>query len=274
MLTFTKVTKGYGSKKALNDVSFNFEPNRIYALVGPNGTGKSTLMKSAAGIVKPNKGIITYNGEEIGTRTKAKIAYMSTEPFYYEFMTIKQVKKFHMDFYDDFDPAAFDRNLAFMQLTPDLRVKGLSSGMAAKLKIAVTVSRKAEVIMLDEPLNGIDLIGRDQIINAIKQMIAPGSCVIVSSHLFDELENVVTDVVFMLDGKIILSGNLEQVEAEKGMKMTDIYRATYGGMLYESGQIPMGAQFGVHEPKGMPPVQPYVQPQVEEVKDNGEGGNQ
>ncbi|MCR4840955.1 MAG: ATP-binding cassette domain-containing protein [Lachnospiraceae bacterium] len=254
MLTFTHVTKGYGAKKALNDVTYTFEKGKIYALVGPNGTGKSTLMKTAAGLVKPNRGTVAYNGMEIGAKTKAKIAYMSTEPFYYEFMTIKQVKKFHMDFFDDFDPQAFDRNLAFMQLTPELKVKSLSSGMAAKLKIAVTVSRRAEVIMLDEPLNGIDLIGRDQIVNAIRQMIDPRSCVIVSSHLFDELENVVTDVVFMNEGKIILAGNLRQVESDRGMRMTDIYRATYGGMLYENGQLPFGGQFGA---AGYPAA-PYI----------------
>ena len=119
---------------------------------------------------------------------KKYIAYMSTEPFYYDYMRIQDVKTFHKDFFADFDPDLFDRLLTFMELTPDLKMRALSSGMAAKLKIAVTLSRRAEVIMLDEPLNGIDLIGRDQIIHTVIQATGNGATFIISSHLFDELE--------------------------------------------------------------------------------------
>ena len=116
---------------------------------------------------------------------------MSTEPFYYDYMRIRDVKAFHKDFFADFDADLFDRLLTFMELTPDLKIRALSSGMAAKLKIAVTLSRRAEVIMLDEPLNGIDLIGRDQIIHTIIQATGSGATFIISSHLFDELEPIV-----------------------------------------------------------------------------------
>ncbi len=134
---------------------------------------------------------------------------MSTEPFYYDYMRIRDVKAFHKDFFADFDPDLFDRLLTFMELTPDLKVRALSSGMAAKLKIAVTLSRRAEVIMLDEPLNGIDLIGRDQIIHTIIQATGNGATFIISSHLFDELEPIVDNVVMMKGGKVILEGELK-----------------------------------------------------------------
>lgn len=158
---------------------------------------------------------------------KKYIAYMSTEPFYYDDMRIQDVKTFHKDFFADFDPDLFDRLLTFMELTPDLKMRALSSGMAAKLKIAVTLSRRAEVIMLDEPLNGIDLIGRDQIIHTVIQATGNGATFIISSHLFDELEPIVDNVVMMKHGKLVLEGELESIRAQYGKSISDLYREIY-----------------------------------------------
>ncbi len=227
MLKFEHVVKGYDTKRALDDLTVAFEPGKVYALVGPNGSGKSTMMKSAAGLVKITSGSLTYKGMPIGVESKKHIAYMSTEPFYYDYMRIQDVKTFHKDFFADFDPDLFDRLLTFMELTPDLKMRALSSGMAAKLKIAVTLSRRAEVIMLDEPLNGIDLIGRDQIIHTVIQATGNGATFIISSHLFDELEPIVDNVVMMKHGKLVLEGELESIRAQYGKSISDLYREIY-----------------------------------------------
>lgn len=227
MLKFEHVVKGYDTKRALDDLNVTFESGKVYALVGPNGSGKSTMMKSAAGLVKITSGSLTYKEMPIGVESKKHIAYMSTEPFYYDYMRIRDVKAFHKDFFADFDPDLFDRLLAFMELTPDLKMRALSSGMAAKLKIAVTLSRRAEVIMLDEPLNGIDLIGRDQIIHTVIQATGNGATFIISSHLFDELEPIVDNVVMMKQGKVVLEGELESIRAQYGKSISDLYREIY-----------------------------------------------
>ena len=218
---------GYEGKAILNPLNFEIHAGDYLCVVGENGAGKSTLMKAAAGLVKLNGGTLTYKGQPIGTESKKHIAYMSTEPFYYDYMRIRDVKAFHKDFFADFDADLFDRLLTFMELTPDLKVRALSSGMAAKLKIAVTLSRRAEVIMLDEPLNGIDLIGRDQIIHTIIQATGNGATFIISSHLFDELEPIVDNVVMMKGGKVILEGELEAIRAEHGKSISDLYREIY-----------------------------------------------
>lgn len=228
MLVFQNAVKGYGAKKALNNVNISFEKGKVYALVGPNGSGKSTLMKTAAGLVKLSGGQCTYKGVPVGAKTKEKIAYMCTEPFYCDWMKISDVGKFYGDFFADFDQATFEELLRFMELTPELKVKSLSSGMAAKLKIAATLSRKAEVIMLDEPLNGIDLIGRDQIINAVIKSTNPDSTFIISSHLFDELEPIVDNAVMMRNGEIVLNGNLEDIREQTGKSIVDLYKEIFG----------------------------------------------
>lgn len=207
--------------------AFRLSRERCMPLLGQTALAKGTLMKAAAGLVKINGGTLTYKGQPIGTESKKHIAYMSTEPFYYDYMRIRDVKAFHKDFFSDFDADLFDRLLTFMELTPDLKVRALSSGMAAKLKIAVTLSRRAEVIMLDEPLNGIDLIGRDQIIHTIIQATGSGATFIISSHLFDELEPIVDNVVMMKGGKVILEGELEAIRAEHGKSISDLYREIY-----------------------------------------------
>ena len=227
MIEMLHITKEFPGIKANDDITLQLRKGEVHALLGENGAGKSTLMKAAAGLVKINGGTLTYKGQPIGTESKKHIAYMSTEPFYYDYMRIRDVKAFHKDFFADFDADLFDRLLTFMELTPDLKVRALSSGMAAKLKIAVTLSRRAEVIMLDEPLNGIDLIGRDQIIHTIIQATGSGATFIISSHLFDELEPIVDNVVMMKGGKVILEGELEAIRAEHGKSISDLYREIY-----------------------------------------------
>ncbi|MDO5560883.1 MAG: ABC transporter ATP-binding protein [Oscillospiraceae bacterium] len=227
MLKFENATKGYGAKKALNNLNVSFEPGKVYALVGPNGSGKSTMMKVAAGLVKLSSGHCTYCGIPIGVDSKSKIAYMSTEPFYYDYMKISDVAKYYHDFFSDFSYDRFNDLLKFMQLDPGMKIKSLSSGMAAKLKITATLSRDAQVIMLDEPLNGIDLLGRDQIINAVIKATNPSSTFIISSHLFDELETIVDNVVMIKNGCVALEGELEAMREEHGKSISDLYREIY-----------------------------------------------
>ena len=230
MLKFEHVTKVYGGKKALNDLSISFQSGHVYALVGPNGSGKSTMMKAAAGLVKANTGSVTYQDMPIGVESKKHISYMSTEPFYYDYMKIRDVGQFYADFFEDFDGSRFASLLQFMQLTPDLKVKALSSGMAAKLKIAATLSRNAEVCMLDEPLNGIDLIGRDQIIQSILRAANPNATILISSHLFDELEPIVDHIVMMANGSLVLEGELEEIRTRYGKSISDLYREYFSGV--------------------------------------------
>ncbi len=227
MLQFEQITKGYGSKKALDGLNISFETGKVYALVGPNGSGKSTMMKIASGLVKPTSGRCTYAGIPIGPKTKSKTAYMSTEPFYYDYMKIRDVEKYYSDFFTDFSKERFNDLLRFMDLDENMKVKSLSSGMAAKLKIAATLSRNAEMIMLDEPLNGIDLIGRDQIINAVIKATNPNSTFIISSHLFDELETIVDNVVMIKKGIVVLEGELEAIREEHHKSISDLYREIY-----------------------------------------------
>ncbi len=227
MLESINVTKRYGSKKALDGVNFTIEPGHIYGLLGPNGSGKSTWMKMAAGLIIPNSGELLFDGEKVGTASKASIAYMPTEPYFYSYMRIKDAGKYYQDFFEDFDMAVFEKLLGEMDLQPELKIKTLSSGMAAKLKIAITLARHAEVYLLDEPLNGIDLLAREDIIRAIIGSMDEDAALVVSSHLVEELEKVIDAVIFMKDGQVAMTGDVEELRVKTGKSVVELYRDIY-----------------------------------------------
>lgn len=221
------IVKRYMSKTAVDGISFSIEPGQIYAVLGPNGSGKTTMMKMIAGLIKPTSGEILFQGKIIGVESKAKIAYMSTEPYFYSYMTVRDVGKYYEDFFDDFDFARYQELLVRMDLDMKEKAKTLSSGQMAKLKIAVTLARKAQLYMLDEPLNGIDVIARDRIITTILEATSDDVALMMSSHLVDELEKVVDHAMFIKSGKMIACGEAEELRLEHGKSIVELYKEIY-----------------------------------------------
>lgn len=227
MVEANKLGKRYMRRWALQDVDLKLEKGRIYALLGPNGSGKTTFMKMVAGLIKPTAGNVTYNNGPIGVESKKRIAYMSTEPFFYTYMTIKDVGKYFADFFEDFSMERYEELVSRMDLQMEDKAKELSSGQAAKLKIAATMARDAMVYMLDEPLNGIDIIAREQILKAIVEVAGEEKTLVISSHLVDELEAIVDSVIFLKQGKLVLSGDAEEVRLQRGKSIVELYKEVY-----------------------------------------------
>ena len=228
MLESREVMKLYGRKTAVDRVSLKIEPGRIYAMLGPNGSGKTTLMKMAVGLVKPTDGGFYYKGQPIGVESRKEIAYMSTEPYFYSWMTAADVGNYYADFFEDFSRERYAELLKRMDLSPELKAKSLSSGMMAKLKIAVTMARSARVYLLDEPLNGIDLLARDEIMNSVLEAAGPEVALVISSHLVDELEKIVDTAFFMKQSRLVETCEAEELRMLQGKSMVDKYREIYG----------------------------------------------
>ncbi|MDY2789597.1 MAG: ABC transporter ATP-binding protein [Lachnospiraceae bacterium] len=227
MLKCEHLYKKYSHVAAAADLSVEVEPGHIYALLGPNGSGKSTLMKMIAGLVKPDEGKITLEGAPLSSESKADIAYMPTEAYFFSYMTCEDVGKYYRDFFADFDYNKYMNLLTVLELIPNQKVKNMSSGMMAKMKIAVTLSRNSKIILLDEPLNGIDLIARETIIQTIVTNISEDTAIVLSSHLVDELEKVVDHAFFIKNGTCILAGEAEELRMREGKSLVDMYREIY-----------------------------------------------
>ena len=234
MLEIKNVTKKYLRRAALDDVSIALEDSKTCLLLGPNGSGKTTMMKLIAGLARPTSGEITYDGARIGTGTKARIAYMPTENYFYNYMTVKDIGKYYDDFFTDFDPAHYEQMLARMELDPADRIRALSSGMAAKLRLSLTLSRNAKLMMFDEPLNGVDILTRTQTIDAILAGREAGRTMLISTHLMDELEDVVDYTVFLKKGKLVIAGEKREICAGRTLK--DLYIEVYGHASAEPEQ--------------------------------------
>ena len=226
MLEFRNVTKKYLRHAALEDVSFTLEAGRVCLLLGPNGSGKTTSMKLIAGLSRQSSGEVLFEGRRIGARSKAHIAYMPTENYFYNYMTIADAGKYYADFFDDFDINRFDDWLRRMELDSGDKVRQLSSGMAAKLRLALILSRDAKLMLFDEPLNGVDILTRQQVIEAILTARDPGRTLLISTHLVDELEDVVDTCVFLKEGRLMAAGTKAETCGDKTLK--ERYIEIYG----------------------------------------------
>lgn len=227
MLECRNLEKKYLGKIAVRDISLSIGEGRVCALLGPNGSGKTTWMKMVSGLIAPNAGTITFFGQPIGKETKKHIAYMSTEPFFYSYMTAKDVGKYYKDFLEDFDMEKYVNLVERLGLRMQDKAKTLSSGLAAKLKLAATLARRASLYLLDEPLNGIDIIAREQIIEAVMEVADKNATIVMSSHLVDELEKFIDDAVFVKEGSIVLSGEAEMLRNQHGKTIVELYKEIY-----------------------------------------------
>lgn len=227
MLKCEGIVKKYMSNTAIEDITVDILPGKIYALLGPNGSGKTTFMKIITGLIKPTKGAVTLDGIPISPLTKAHVAYMPTENYFYSYMTTKDIGNFYQDFYEDFDMNLYNKLLVDLNLEGKDKVKNMSSGMMAKLKLAVTISRRSAVTLLDEPLNGVDIIAREKIINTITENFNPSCTYVISSHLVDELEKIIDSAIFIKKGRVVVSGEAQELREQHGKTIFDMYKEIY-----------------------------------------------
>ncbi|HIV95376.1 MAG TPA: ABC transporter ATP-binding protein [Candidatus Sellimonas avistercoris] len=218
------LTKAFMGKKAVKDVSLKIRSGSIYGLLGPNGSGKTTWMKMMTGFIKPTQGEVVFDGAPWNYRAKNQVAYMSTEPFYYDFMNIGMVGKYYSDFFEEFDQKKFHDLIAKVGLSEEMKMREISTGMMAKLKVIATLSRKAMLYMLDEPLNGIDLKAREEIIDVILTTVSEKNAVIISTHLIEEIESFIDHAIFMKDGSVIYECDVEEERMRSGRSAADLYR--------------------------------------------------
>lgn len=227
MIKIVDLHKSYMTKKALRNVNLEFQAGKIYGLLGPNGSGKTTLMKVIADLHQQNEGEILICGEKPSHKTRAFVAFMPTENFIYGWMKVKEALQFYKDMYQDFDMARAEELIQFMELDKNQKVASLSTGQKARLKITLTICRRAKIYMLDEPLNGLDPISRTKIKECIIDQFDSEGVMIISTHLVNEVEQILDEVIFIGGGEIMISGETEALRAERGKGLEDIYREVF-----------------------------------------------
>ena len=168
-------------------------------------------MKMAAGLIHPSSGKILFEGESVGKNSKAKTVYMPTESYFYSYMTWKDAGHYFADFYEDFQPQVYEQLLSAFSLEPKMKISKMSSGMMAKGKAALALSRDA----------------RDQILETIQKYCSPTKTFLVSSHLVDDLERMPDDAIFMKNGGLVMCGKVDELTKHHGKTMTELYKEVY-----------------------------------------------
>ena len=227
MLEINGLKKKYFAKVVLNDLSLSIKKNNIYGLVGPNGTGKSSFFKILVGLVQKTSGDIYFQGEELSRKGRDKIAYMPPEDYFYNWMTIKNVISFFEDFYPDFNKNKALELLSKMELDLKQKVSHLSTGQKGRLKILLVLSRNVDLYLIDEPLNGLEQISRDMVIEMIGIEKKEDKTFIISTHLIDELDKIMDRIIMFREGKVYIDEECKKVCEDKNMTLNEFYKTIY-----------------------------------------------
>ncbi|HIS69154.1 MAG TPA: ABC transporter ATP-binding protein [Candidatus Gallacutalibacter stercoravium] len=227
LLQCTDLSKSYGSKTALDGVSFSLERGRIVGLLGPNGSGKSTLIKIAAGLLTPTAGSLLVEGKKPGPATKALVSYLPERTYLSAWMRIFDIVDFFADFYQDFDKAKAFEMLDRLGINPRDRLKTMSKGTKEKVQLILVMSRNAQLYLLDEPIGGVDPAARDYILNTIIRNYNENATVLISTHLIADVENYLDDVVFINTGHVALVSSVDEIREGQGKSVDALFREVF-----------------------------------------------
>lgn len=228
LLEIRDLKKNYYGTAALKGVSLKIRKGMILGLLGPNGSGKSTLLKAVAGLVRPSSGSIMINGVKPSFQTKADVAYLPEIDHLYAWMTVREIMGFVAAFYPDWEMERAMESLRQLNLNPGQKVGSLSKGQRAQLKLLLALARRVPLILLDEPLSGIDPPSRANIIQMLITGYRDGEqTIICSTHQVGEMEGIFDEVLFLRDGEVALWDSAEKLRQEHGCSIQDLWGRVY-----------------------------------------------
>lgn len=220
--------KSYFRTDALRKISIDYPRGSICGLIGPNGSGKTTLLKSMVGLVKPDSGQIIYTDSEIAKNTKEKVAFLPEINHLYKWMTIENMINFYDSQFGNFNKEKALEIVEFMNLKRNLKISSLSKGMAGRVKLVLVMAREVPLLLLDEPLAGIDPQSRGRILDSlITEFDVETQSVVLSTHEVLEAERIFDYVVFLEKGKVKMQGYADDLREEYNKSIQDIVKEVY-----------------------------------------------
>ena len=221
------LTKRYGNKTALDQISFSLMPGKIIGLLGPNGSGKTTLIKLLNGLLVPTEGHIFIDGLTPGVETKKFVSYLPERTYLNSWMRVCDIIDNFQDFYEDFDKARAYDMLKRLNINPSDRLRTMSKGTKEKVQLILVMSRRARLYCLDEPIAGVDPAARDYILSTIIQNYDENATIIISTHLISDVENILDDVVFIQNGHIRMVDSVENIRFNQGKSVDALFREVF-----------------------------------------------
>ena len=227
VLSTSGLSMRYTNKLALDKLTLDLPQGKIVGLLGPNGSGKTTFIKLAAGLLTPTEGTITICGQSIGPATKAIVSYLPDRPYFSRQMTVAQQLDFFQDFYADFDRSRAETMLDALGIRLDAKFRTLSKGTQEKVQLVLVMSRRAKLYLLDEPIGGVDPAARDYILNTNISNYDPSATILISTHLISDVERVLDEFIFLYQGNVVRSGNADETREETGKSLDELFREVF-----------------------------------------------
>lgn len=221
------LNKSYGTKKVLKNVNLNIEEGKIYGLLGPNGSGKTTIIKLINGLLQPTSGSVLIKGKNPGIDSKKTISYLPERTYLNMNFKVTEIIDLFIDFYEDFDSEKALKQLKKLNINPNDKLKTMSKGTKEKVQLVLVMSRKADLYILDEPIGGVDPASRDYILETILNNFNEGSSIIICTHLISDIEKILDDVIFINKGEIALNSSAEEIRNNKKMTIDKLFREEF-----------------------------------------------
>ena len=215
MLKLNNITKTFGDFKALDNLTMTVPKGAVYGLVGPNGAGKSTAIRHLTGVYRPDSGDVLLENAPVweNPTAKARIGYIPDDIFYFPSASLEDMRKFYAGIYPNFDNALFERLYEVFNLPRKSPMRRFSKGMQKQAAFHLTLCTRPDVMILDEPVDGLDPVMRRQVWSLILSDVAErGTTVLISSHNLRELEDICDHVGIMDHGKMLLERSLADMQ--------------------------------------------------------------
>lgn len=229
MLEIKNLSIAYKNKLVLDKLNLYFKKGEIVGLLGPNGSGKTTLLRILAGLEKNYKGEVKIGGENPDYLTKSFVSYQPDHLPLDKSYNLIQISKLYDDFFEDFSKEKFEKIIRDFKLDMKMKIKNMSKGMKDKVQIALSLSRKSDLYLLDEPMSGIDPASRRKIMDVIIDNFDSEGLMIISTHLISQIERLLDKVVFISDGKIILEENIDDLRQNHKMGVEEYFEEVFNG---------------------------------------------
>ena len=226
ILEVKNINKSFDNKKIIDNVSFDIESGKIVGLLGKNGCGKTTIIKMINDLLTIDSGEILVNGQKISEETKKIVSYLPERTYLEPDYTVAQVFTLFEEFYKDFDRQKAEKLLKDLDLDINSSLSKMSKGMKEKVQLILVMSRHAKLYILDEPLGGVDPVTRDYILQTILSNFDDGASMIITTHIVSDIEKILDDVIFIDKGKIVLTGNADELREKEKSSINDIFRRT------------------------------------------------
>jgi ABC-2 type transport system ATP-binding protein len=227
ILEIKNLDKNYGNFRAVKNVSFNVEPGKIVGLLGPNGSGKTTIIKTIMGLMSDYSGDVAIVGHSPGPGANKYISYLPDTAHIPRWLTVNQSISFFEDFYEDFEASRARDMLSNMQIPLNKKLKALSRGMQEKVSLSLMMSRRAKLYVLDEPIGAVDPASREFIIGTILKNYDDGASILLSTHIISDIEPILDRALFLREGGLILDDDVEKIREEKGQSLDGLFREVF-----------------------------------------------